>query len=225
MKAMDSASPVVVFDLDGVLIDSAEANVQAFRYGLEQVGVEVGDRDAILSLVGLPALEMLRRLGCPPEAVAEVFEGHVRPFYIENLPALARAYPGAARVLDSLRSSGFRIAACTSGDRRTQTAALQSIGLWEYIEEMQTPDDSSYGKPDPRYLKELLARIPGAGRLHHVEDSEVGIEMGRDCGAVTFFASYGNGALSGRVNPDYVLASLEELPLAILQANSRISQA
>lgn len=219
---MTEQKPIVVFDLDGVLIDSAEANVQAFRYGLEHVGVEVTDREAILSLVGLPALEMLRRLGCPEGSLTEVFERHVRPFYIENLPALATAYPGAARVLTSLRDSGFHIGACTSGDRQTQTAALQAIGLWDFIEHMQTPCDSLFGKPDTRYMRELLAHFPNAGRLHHVEDSEVGIEMGRDCGAVTFFAAYGNGTLSGVVTPDFVLDTLEDLPMAILKANARI---
>lgn len=217
---MSESYPLVVFDLDGVLIDSAEANVQAFRFGLEQVGVMGTDRTAILSLVGLPALEMLRRLGCPEEAVVEVFDRHVRPFYIENLPSLARAYPGAEAVLSGLRESGFRIAACTSGDRQTQTAALQAIGLWEFIEEMQTPDDSAYGKPDVRYMQELLVKFPDHGRLHHVEDSEVGIKMGRDCGAVTFYAAYGNGSLSGEVAPDHVLESIEALPMAILRANA-----
>jgi phosphoglycolate phosphatase len=215
-----SDTAIVVFDLDGVLIDSAEANVQAFRYGLEQVGVRSGEREAILALVGLPAVEMLRRLGCPSQACFEVFDQHVRPFYLENLPALAKAYPGARRVLSSLRDSGFRLAACTSGDRVTQTAALEAIGLWEFIEEMQTPCDSGFGKPDPRYLMELLAKFPEGPRLHHVEDSEVGILMGRDCGAVTFFASYGNGSLSGQVQPDFILESIEDLPMAILKANA-----
>lgn len=212
--------PLVVFDLDGVLIDSAEANVQAFRYGLERVGVQVQERESILSLVGLPAAEMLRRLGCPEEKITRVFEENVRPFYVENLPALARAYGGARRVLSSLRDSGFRIGACTSGDRLTQTAALQAIGLWDYVEFMQTPDDSEFGKPDPRYLQELVSKFPEPERVYHVEDSEVGLEMGRACGAVTFFASYGNGSLSGNLEPDFTLETIEDLPLAILMAQN-----
>lgn len=214
----DSGEPIVIFDLDGVLIDSAEANVQAFRFGLEQVGVEVEEPASILSLVGLPALEMLRRLGCPEASVGEVFETYVRPFYIENLPALARAYRGAFDVLTGLRESGFRVGACTSGDRATQIAALKAIGLWDLIEEMQTPDDSQFGKPDPRYLQELLDKFPGHGKVHHVEDSEVGIFMGRDCQAVTYFAAYGNGSLSGQVKPDFILGSIEELPMALLRS-------
>lgn len=213
-----TGAPLVVFDLDGVLIDSAEANVQAFGFGLQQVGVRVDEPAAILTLVGLPALEMLRRLGCPEEAIVEVFEAHVRPYYIENLPSLARAYPGAGEVLGRLRDSGFRVGACTSGDRATQTAALKAIGLWEFIEKMQTPDDSQFGKPDPRYLQELLVQFPEHGSVHHVEDSEVGLLMGRDCQATTYFAAYGNGALSGQVEPDFVLSSIAELPMALLRS-------
>ncbi len=218
--SVPSAKPIVVFDLDGVLLDSAEANVQAFRYGLEQVGVTVSGRQAVLRLVGLPATEMLRRLGCPEESVRSVFNDHVRPFYVENLPALATAYPGAERILTNLKASGFHIAACTSGDRVTQTAALKAVRLWDHIEAMQTPDDSAHGKPDKRYLLELLAKFEGHGRVFHVEDSEVGLLMGQECGAVTIYASYGNGELSGAVKPDRTIATLVELPLAILSTQS-----
>lgn len=218
MPQLTNAVPIAVFDLDGVLIDSAEANVQAFRFGLEQVGVQIADPEQILSLVGYPADTMLLRLGCPTEEVERVFAEHVRPFYIENLPTLARAYPGSRRVLEELAQSGFRIAACTSGDRQTQTSALRAIGLWDLIEEMQTPDDSQFGKPDVEYLQELLERFDEYGDIHHIEDSEVGLKMGRDCGATTYFASYGNGSLSGEVNPDVTLKSIKELPRAILKS-------
>jgi phosphoglycolate phosphatase len=212
------ATPLVIFDLDGVLIDSAEANVQAFRFGMEQVDVSVTDREQILELVGLPATTMLERLGCPQEEVSRVFDDFVRPYYIQNLPTLAKQYPGARTVLEQLLEVGFRIGACTSGDRVTQTAALEAIGLWDLIEFMQTPDDSDHGKPDTRYLKELLDKFTPYGDVHHVEDSEVGIMMGRDIGATTYYASYGNGKLSGKVQPDVMIRAIKELPRAILKA-------
>jgi phosphoglycolate phosphatase len=210
-------TPLVIFDLDGVLIDSAEANVQAFRFGMEQVGISSTDREAILDLVGLPATTMLERLGCPAEEVSRVFDEFVRPYYIENLPSLAKPYSGARAVLEQLLEVGFRIGACTSGDRMTQKAALEAIGLWDLIEFMQTPDDSEYGKPDERYLKELLAKFTPHGDVHHVEDSEVGIAMGKDCGAKTYYASYGNGKLSGKVEPDITIRAIKELPRAIIK--------
>ena len=215
------AQPIVVFDLDGVLIDSAEANVQAFRFGLEQVGVHVSDRLQILELVGYPAHDMLTKLGCPEEQVEDVFDRFVRPFYIDNLPTLARAYPGSDAVLERLRSVGFRVGACTSGDRKVQTSALKAIGLWDLIEEMQTPDDSEYGKPDVRYITELVERFGEYGDVHHVEDSEVGLLMGREFGATTYYASYGNGSLTGKAEPHFTLNAITELPQMLLRSATR----
>ena len=212
--------PVVVFDLDGVLIDSADANVQAFRYGLQQVGISVSDPERVLELVGLPASTMLEKLGCPTEDVPRIFEEYVKPFYLENLPTLAQAYSGSRAVLEQLLESGFRVGACTSGDRVTQKAALEAIGLWDLIEFMQTPCDSEHGKPNPLYLRELLVQFGEHGDVHHVEDSEVGIKMGLDVGATTYYAGYGNGKLSGEVKPHISLRSIKELPRAILRTRA-----
>lgn len=202
---------LIVFDLDGVLIDSEEANYQAFAHGLQQAGLAVPDKAAVISLIGLKATTMLERLGCPPARSLEVFDGWVKPHYLENLPLLARQMDRAEAVLSQLKETGWRIAACTSGDRMTQRRALEAIGLWSFIEEMQTPDDSSFGKPDPRYLGEVVERFQPQ-RLVHVEDSEVGIRMGQAYGATTVHASYGYGQLSPEVQPDHVITSLSELP-------------
>jgi len=201
---------LIVFDLDGVLIDSEEANYQAFAHGIEQLGLPKPDRQTVISLVGLKASLMLEKLGCPPGEVGRIFKNFVQPFYIENLPQLAAPMPDAAMVLATLRERGYRILACTSGDRRTQTAALQGVGLWSAIEKMQAADDSQFSKPDPRYLHELLAPY-GYQTLLHVEDAEVGIRMGQACGAVSIFAEYGYGSLPPDLQVDHRLAQLSDI--------------
>ena len=72
---------VIVFDLDGVLINSEEANYQAFAYGIEQLGLLRPDRQRVISLVGLKATQMLEKLGCPPDQVQATFQNYVQPFY------------------------------------------------------------------------------------------------------------------------------------------------
>lgn len=202
---------LVVFDLDGVLIDSREANYEAFRHGLERVGSPAPSSASVEALIGLLAVDMLRRLGCPEDLCERAYLDHVRPFYLENLPTLARAVTGAPEVLEHIRALGKRVGACTSGDRKTQEAALRSLGLRDFIQEMQTPCDSAYRKPDPAYLGELVARFDSASRVFHVEDTDQGLRMGREFGAVTIFAAYGFGS-PGEESPDYVLRELGELP-------------
>lgn len=204
------AEKIIVFDLDGVLIDSEEANYQAFAYGIEKLGLPRPDRQSVISLVGLKASLMLEKLGCPPGEVGRIFKEFVQPFYIENLPHLAAPMPQAEMVLANLKERGYRILACTSGDRRTQTAALQGVGLWNAIEKMQAADDSQFAKPDRRYLQELLEPY-GYQTLLHVEDAEVGIRMGQACGAVSIFAKYGYGSLPPDLSVDYRLTKLADI--------------
>ena len=207
---MTHSQKAIVFDLDGVLIDSGEANYQAFAHGLEQLGLPRPTRTAVIELIGLKAITMLERLGCPQDQAPRVFEDFVQPYYLDNLPELAQAMPNGEQVLDELKARGYRILACTSGGRVVQTKALQSLGLWDYIEKMQTPEDSEFSKPDPRYFQELFA-VSQPEMLFHVEDSETGIRMGIACGAVTVFSEYGYGTLPSELNVDYRISTLSEL--------------
>jgi HAD superfamily hydrolase (TIGR01509 family) len=201
---------IIVFDLDGVLIDSAEANYQAFAQGLSQWGLPRPDRQEVLSLVGLKATEMLIQLGCPSHQAPTVFQEVVRPFYLEHLPSLAAPMPGAKAVLEELQRRQYCLLACTSGDRRTQTAALESVGLGQFFKGLQAADDSIYGKPDPRYLQELLTPYSYSS-LFQVEDAEVGLRMGQSCGATTIFAEYGFGSLAADFPVDHRISQLEDL--------------
>jgi phosphoglycolate phosphatase len=149
-------------------------------------------------------------LGCPRQEVERIFKDFVQPFYIENLPQLAASMPNAVTILGTLKQRDYRILACTSGDRRTQTAALQGVGLWSAIETMVAADDSQFSKPDPRYLQQLLAPYDYQTLLH-VEDAEVGIRMGQACGAVSIFAEYGYGSLPNDLPVDYRLTQLADI--------------
>lgn len=200
---------LVVFDLDGVLIDSREANYQAFARGLKEVG-KYPSPSEVSELIGHSAQEMLRRLGCPEADIEGIYQQVVKPHYFEHLPDLAQAVPEASRVLDQLRQRGHRLAACTSGDRSLQERALRHIGLWEYLEAMQTPDDSRFHKPQVEYLQELVDRLDYQGPMIHVEDSQIGLQMGLDWGATTVFADYGFGRPEP-LQPHHRISGLAEL--------------
>lgn len=201
---------LIVFDLDGVLIDSRLANYEAFRCGLLAAGCPEPEPSTVAALIGLPALTMLERLGCPASCCQEIYAAHVGPHYLENLPRLARPYPGARQVLETLKGLGFRLAACTSGDEPLQDRALRAIGVRDLLEKLHTPTNSVYRKPDPRYLGEVVEAFAPTGRVLHIEDTEIGLRMGRAFGAVTFYARYGYGT-AGDETPHYHLERLTDL--------------
>lgn len=204
-------STMVVFDLDGVLVDSREANVEAFSYGLEQIGLPRPERQRVTDLIGRPALDMLARLGCPEERCAEVLQRFVTPRYIECLPVMARAMPGARETLARLTSDGCLVGVCTSGALEVQKPVLEGTGLMQFVQRIQTPCRSRYRKPDPRYLHELVQEFSAPyRRLFHVEDTEEGVMMGRLGGAVTIFAHYGYGTV-GEESPDFQIHSVDQV--------------
>lgn len=204
------ANKLAVFDLDGVLIDSREANFQAFAAGLRAADCPVPSQETVTCLIGLCAKEMLLRLGCPDASVAHIYDQVVKPFYLENLGRLARPVDQARAVLEGLRARGYRLAACTSGDSATQETALRCIGLRDYFEEMQTPDTSPHRKPHVEFLGELVRRFPASDVLLHIEDAQVGLQMGLDYGATTVFADYGFGQ-PGSLVPHHRISRLASL--------------
>lgn len=203
---------IIVFDLDGVIIDSRLCNYRAFAAGVEAAGLATPEEATVVALIGLPAKSMLEKLGCPAHHSESVYEEVVKPFYLDNLGKLAQAVVGAEQTLQELRQRGYRIGACTSGHRALQEQALGSLGLMSFFEVMQTPDDSAHRKPDTAYLREVVEQLGGcnASSIWHVEDSEIGLKMGLDFGATTVFADYGFGA-PGAYRPHHRIASLENL--------------
>jgi phosphoglycolate phosphatase len=210
-------SKLVVFDLDGVLIDSRDANYEAFARGLERAGLPRPEPMEVVSLIGLSPQEMMLRLGCPPERVDEIYEEVVKPFYLDNLHLLARPVENAREVLLQLLQDGHRLVACTSGDRGMQEKALRGMGLWDHLEAMQTPNDSQYRKPQVEYLQELIEQIGYEGPVVHVEDSHVGLQMGLQWGATTVFADYGYGN-PGELEPHFRISRLADLPRVVANA-------
>lgn len=207
-------SKLIVFDLDGVLIDSREANYEAFARGIEAAGKPRPAVDSVVSLIGLAPLEMMRRLGCPEERVEELYDRVVAPFYLDNLHQLARPVRQAREVLSALRAQGHRLVACTSGDRAMQEKALNGMGLLDLLEAMQTPNDSRYRKPQVEFLGELIEQVGHEGPVVHIEDSHVGLQMGLQWGATTVFADYGFGH-PGELQPHYRISCLTELPRVV----------
>lgn len=177
-----SLSPrVVLFDLDGTLVDSSRDMVSAWSEVITAARLELGD---VAELHGVPARQSLARL-LGPERQAEL------PHWVEQLLELectqtsqTSALPGAAELLDLLQEQQVEWGVVTSCARQLARARLSATGL-PIPELLVTVDDVSRGKPDPEpYL--LGARLAGVSPAEAlvVEDAIAGIDSGLAAGAV-----------------------------------------
>jgi sugar-phosphatase len=162
----------ILFDLDGVLVDSTRAVDREWRAWAERKGV---DGDAVMAIAhGVRTIEVIRRVAPHLEAEAEVLELESREAdHQEGVHVM----PGAAALVRSIPEGRWGVV--TSGTRLLASARLRFCGL-PVPKMLVTADDVAHGKPHPEpYLKgaELLGFKPGDCLV--IEDAPAGIRSGR----------------------------------------------
>src|ERR1700680_2708722 len=165
----------ILFDLDGVLVDSTGAVDREWREWARREG---GDGGAVMAIAhGVRTIEVIRRVAPQLDADAEAWE-------IENEEASdqhgVRVMPGAVALVNSIPEGRWGVV--TSGTRLLASARLQFCGL-PVPKVLVTADDVEHGKPHPEpYLR-------GAAKLGFepndclvIEDAPAGIRAARAAG-------------------------------------------
>jgi phosphoglycolate phosphatase len=157
---------LLVFDLDGTLVDS----VPDLRTALNQMLRERGHRPLSTAEVkgmvgdGVPAL-VARALAASGAAPVEVKAALPRflELYETNAATLTQAYPGVPETLIALRRRGYRTAICTNKPQNATLAVLQGLDLAPLFDGVAGGDRFSVRKPDPGHLLALISEL-GAER-------------------------------------------------------------
>jgi mannitol-1-/sugar-/sorbitol-6-phosphatase len=180
----------ILFDLDGVLVDSTRAVDREWREWAAKKGV---DGDAIMAIAhGVRTVEVIRRVAPHLDAEAEAAA-------IENHEAGDQrgvtVMPGSVDLVRSIPDGRWGVV--TSGSRLLATNRLRHCGL-PVPEALVTSDDVAHGKPDPEpYLKgaKLLGFSPADCVV--IEDAPAGIQSARAAGTkvVGITSTYGSAAL------------------------------
>jgi len=173
----------IVFDMDGVVIDSHPAHKRAWRRFLQTIGQNVTDEDLNFVLDGRKRDEILRHfLGeLSPAQISEY--GALKDRILLQLNNGLRPLPGVRQFLNSASRAGIRIGLATSGGSQRTWGTLEELGLNQYFETVVTGDQVDSGKPDPaiyRLAAERLNERPNC--LLAVEDAVCGVESARAAG-------------------------------------------
>lgn len=192
-----SAAPMhlVLFDVDGTLIDSQHVIVAAMERAFHAVGRVAPPRADILGIVGLSLEEAAARLlgpgGGPVHAIAEAykaafFELRGRPDHQEPL------FPGARAVLDDLAARRDLVLGIATGkSRRGLRAVLDRHDLQSRFVTIQTADEHP-SKPHPSMIRAALAEtgVP-AERTVMIGDTTYDVDMARAAGVVAIGVGWG----------------------------------
>jgi 2-phosphoglycolate phosphatase len=206
---------VVVFDLDGTLVDSGADIASATNVALGRHGFAELEVTEILHFVGDGARLLLARASRldPADARLEPLLASFLEHYSAHAVDQTGVLPGAFEALDAL--SDFTLAICTNKPRKTSEIVIERLGLAPRFAALIAGGDLPQHKPDPAPLHELARRFNCAPEaLVMVGDGPQDVECGRRAGARTVgvLGGIADPARLRAAEPDALIASLHELP-------------
>jgi beta-phosphoglucomutase len=167
----------VIFDMDGVLINSHPVHRKAWRSFLTSLEKTVDERELDFILEGRRREEILRHfLGDLPAAVIADYGRKKDRLFEENFESV-KPIPGAFDFIDALENAGLSIALATSASRSRTVGTLRRMNLGGKFAALATGDDVLAGKPDPAVYRLACERLNiSADRLVVLEDAPCGVE-------------------------------------------------
>jgi HAD superfamily hydrolase (TIGR01509 family) len=165
----------VIFDLDGVLVDTEPLYERAFTDALRALGH--GPRPELFELtVGRREVDFLPDVARALDRSAKEISVELRRATAGFRGSVTAPMPFATEAVDALRLDGRRIGIATSSSSSFARAALATLGIDSSIDALVCGDEVVRGKPDPEtYLRAAEALEVDPGRCIAVEDSATGI--------------------------------------------------
>ena len=202
---------LIIFDLDGTLVDSSVDITNALNYALNPYGFKPLTVEETVKLVGEGITRLVEKvLGERRDIKEQVLERFLN-FYSDHLTENTRPFPGVVETLDQL--DGYRKAVISNKREALSRRLLEELGMARYFNYILGSDSTSAKKPSPQPVLEVLKREGlSPDRAVMVGDSNLDIEAGNKAGVITVGVGYGYRPLEALKEADFLIKErLDEL--------------
>lgn len=206
---------LLIFDLDGTLVDSSKDLAEAMNATREWAGMQPIDPNLVYQYVGNGAGELVRRALGPDVSEAKQREALVYflDFYSNNALANTFVYPGIPEALQGLSGDGHTLAVLTNKPTRISIDLIHDLRLSEFFARIYGGDSLPEKKPDPGGIDQLREEF-GAPQSETmmIGDSSVDVLTARNAGVKSCGVLWGfqPGSFQ-QTNPDFTIAKPQEL--------------
>jgi beta-phosphoglucomutase len=208
----------VIFDLDGVLVDSYSAHFESWRRLYGELGIDYSEA-AFAADFGRTSRDILARtLGgeLSDERIRQL-DDRKESLYREILRQSFPAMDGALELIDTLAGDGFLLAVGSSGPPENIALSLEKLARAAKFSSIVTGADVTRGKPDPQVFQLAAARLGVApSSCAVVEDAVHGIEAARRAG-MTSIALTGTTPREQLAHAHLLVDSLRQLSPALIR--------
>ena len=212
---------LVIFDLDGTLIDSKLDLANAVNAARAHMGLAPIANATVYSYVGNGAPVLIRRAMGPDVSEQEVeralafFLGHYREHMLDH----TELYPGVRETLDRLRAASVVMGVLTNKPVNHSVVIVNGLGLKDYFRQIYGGNSFEFKKPHPIGI-ETMMRECGVERADTlmVGDSGVDIQTARNAGVAACGVTYGfQPETLAACAPDFLVDRMEELADRIIE--------
>ena len=190
-------APLLVFDLDGTLVDTASDLIAALNETMAEDGLAAIPVSEVGHLVGAGGRVMIERglrhhgidpATCNIDTLQSRFVGH----YGRAMPGVSQPYPNAIAAMDRLEAAGWRFAVCTNKTELLAIQLIESLGLSSRFAAICGGDTFPVRKPHADHLLGTIERAGGQrDRAIMVGDSRADIEAARNAGIPVIGVTFG----------------------------------
>jgi phosphoglycolate phosphatase len=227
-----TSTRIVVFDLDGTLVDTAPDLINALNFILDREGLPPVPLHAARNMIGAGARKLIER-GLELEgraATVEDIDRLTRDFidrYAAHIADASRPFEGLESALDDLSARGYRFAVCTNKLEWLSKLLLDRLGLTARFSAICGADTFGVAKPDPAILRQTVARAGGQlSSAIMVGDAGPDIGVARRAGIPVIGVEFGYTEVPiADLKPDRLIGHMRELPAAVEALMSRRASA
>lgn len=215
-------APLLVFDLDGTLIETAPDLVDTLNVVLGREGLAPVPYETARNYIGGGARAMIARgveaegLVLPPAKLEQMFSDFIA-HYSEHVADRSRPFPGLIDALDELAAGGHPFAVCTNKLERLSRLLLDALALSHRFAAICGQDTFGIQKPDPEVLRRTIHAAGGdPQRAIMIGDSATDVRTARGAGIPVIAVDFGYSERPVvEFEPDRLISHFAQLPAAV----------
>jgi phosphoglycolate phosphatase len=216
--------PIIVFDLDGTLVDTAPDLLDSLNHCIEAAGLKTVEPQQLRSYVGMGGKVMIERAFAAQQRpldekhLQELLELFLR-HYTANMPGHSRPFPGAVEAVERFKAAGYLVAICTNKYEALSHTILEGLGLTSHFAAICGQDTFAFRKPDPRHLTATIEKAGGnPARSVMIGDSRTDIDTAKAAGIPVVAVDFGYTDRHVRdFEPSRIISHFDDLTLEMAE--------
>ncbi len=216
---------LIIFDLDGTLVDAYAAINNSFNYVLRRLGLKPQRADSIRRSVGWGDLNLLKPYvpGRDLKRALSLYRKHHKHSLLKH----SHLYPHAGPLLRQLKAEGYKLAVASNRPTEFSLILLRHLRLIDLFDYLLCADKLKYGKPNPEILNKIIKRLAfKKSQVLYVGDMAIDAQAGRRAKVKTGIISGGSSSdlEMKREKPFRVIPSIGKLAGLLVSLDSQVNR-